>query len=130
MLLILRPARTPVGACEGEGKIPMLLQNLLEQYDSSLARTGLPKVEVRGVREDSRCVQPGDLFIARPGGKTDGARFIADAKARGAVAVVTQSAIAGAPLPQVIAKDIASAASVLANVLYGRPSETLRVLGV
>ena len=44
--------------------------------------------EYRGIAADSRNVQPGFLFAALPGTKTDGARFIADAVDRGAVAVL------------------------------------------
>lgn len=47
---------------------------------------------VQGVSIDSRKVAPGHLFVAVPGTKMDGARFIADAVAAGAVAVVAQSA--------------------------------------
>lgn len=45
-------------------------------------------VEILGVRADSRCVEPGDLFVAIPGLSVDGHRFIGDAVNRGAVAVV------------------------------------------
>ncbi len=44
--------------------------------------------DYRGIAADSRDVQPGFLFAALPGTKTDGARFIADAVNRGAVAVL------------------------------------------
>src|SRR5665213_209512 len=44
------------------------------------------------VRDDSRQVGPGDLFVAVPGLAADGRRFIADAAARGAVAVVVEGA--------------------------------------
>ncbi len=44
--------------------------------------------EVRGITADSRAVRPGFLFAALPGLKMDGRRFIADAVARGAVAVL------------------------------------------
>ena len=44
--------------------------------------------EYRGIAADSRDVQPGFLFAALPGTKTDGARYIADAVNRGAVAVL------------------------------------------
>jgi UDP-N-acetylmuramoyl-L-alanyl-D-glutamate--2,6-diaminopimelate ligase len=44
--------------------------------------------EYRGIAADSRDVRPGFLFAALPGTKTDGARFIADAVGRGAVAVL------------------------------------------
>lgn len=44
--------------------------------------------EFRGLAADSREVKPGFLFAALAGSKTDGAKFIADAVARGAVAVL------------------------------------------
>jgi UDP-N-acetylmuramyl tripeptide synthase len=42
------------------------------------------------VADDSRQVQPGDLFLAYPGDLADGRRYIGDALARGAVAVLWQ----------------------------------------
>jgi UDP-N-acetylmuramoyl-L-alanyl-D-glutamate--2,6-diaminopimelate ligase len=44
--------------------------------------------EILGLTADSRQVRPGFLFAALPGSKTDGRSFIADAAARGAVAVL------------------------------------------
>jgi len=44
-------------------------------------------IEVTGLAVDSRLVQPGALFFALSGVKTDGVRFIAQAIAAGAVAV-------------------------------------------
>src|SRR4029453_11716721 len=55
---------------------------------------GLEQLAVPALRDDSRLVQPGDLFVAVPGAKADGRRFIADAVARGAKVIVCQ-----APLP-------------------------------
>jgi len=43
---------------------------------------------VTGLTADSRTVRPGDLFAALPGTRVDGRAFIADAVARGAVAVL------------------------------------------
>jgi UDP-N-acetylmuramoyl-L-alanyl-D-glutamate--2,6-diaminopimelate ligase len=55
-------------------------------------------VSVDEVRDDSRLVQPGDLFVAAPGPVQDGRAFIADAAARGAAVVVTEGpAPAGFP---------------------------------
>ena len=44
--------------------------------------------EFRGLAADSREVKPGFLFAALSGAKTDGARFIEDAVARGAAAIL------------------------------------------
>ena len=45
-------------------------------------------VMVSGVALDSRLVKSGDVFFAIPGTAADGAKFVADAVAKGAVAVV------------------------------------------
>lgn len=50
-----------------------------------LVREGLP------VRDDSRRVQPGDVFVAVSGPSADGARFIPQALEKGAAWVVAQS---------------------------------------
>jgi UDP-N-acetylmuramoyl-L-alanyl-D-glutamate--2,6-diaminopimelate ligase len=45
-------------------------------------------LQISGVTADSREVQPGFLFAALPGVKSDGAEFLIDAKAKGAVAAI------------------------------------------
>src|SRR5262245_26724065 len=52
--------------------------------------TGDGERAVREVRDDSRLVEPGDLFVALPGTKLDGRRFIQDALTRGAAAIVSE----------------------------------------
>jgi len=76
-----------------------------------LARSDLAAgdVEVTGVGADSRKVKPGFLFVAIPGTKTDGARFIEQAVKSGAVAVVAEGA---APL---VPPGVAAIASVNAR---------------
>ncbi|HCX33909.1 MAG TPA: hypothetical protein DHV08_10345, partial [Rhodocyclaceae bacterium] len=61
------------------------------------ARRLLAELAARGVRvrrlcTDSRAIEPGDAFLAFPGERTDGRRFIADALARGAAAVLREAA--------------------------------------
>src|SRR5262249_15142179 len=51
-------------------------------------------LDISGLASDSRKVKPGYLFAALAGTKTDGARFVKDAVARGAVAVMGPPAIA------------------------------------
>ena len=124
-----------VGPIGGQGlgwekDFPMLLHTLLRQFSTDIPIRGLKNVQVRAVREDSRQVQPGDLFVARSGTKSDGRQFIADAQAKGAVAVVTNEPVNGSPLPQICVRDPAAAGSVLANLLYDNPSQTVNVLGI
>ncbi len=53
-----------------------------------MAASGVPPVSITGITADSRAVGPGFLFAALPGARADGRRFIADAVARGAAAVL------------------------------------------
>jgi UDP-N-acetylmuramoyl-L-alanyl-D-glutamate--2,6-diaminopimelate ligase len=61
---------------------------LRELFDDDIgldARAG--ETAVTGLAVDSRVVRPGDLFFALAGAKTDGARFVDQAVAAGAVAI-------------------------------------------
>jgi UDP-N-acetylmuramoyl-L-alanyl-D-glutamate--2,6-diaminopimelate ligase len=53
---------------------------------------GAREPEITGLTADSRAVQRGFLFAALPGSKVDGKRFIGDAIARGAAAVLINDA--------------------------------------
>jgi UDP-N-acetylmuramoyl-L-alanyl-D-glutamate--2,6-diaminopimelate ligase len=54
---------------------------------------GDPARPIAGVRDDSRAVVAGDLFVAVPGTRADGRGFIDDAVARGAAAVALEGAL-------------------------------------
>jgi UDP-N-acetylmuramoyl-L-alanyl-D-glutamate--2,6-diaminopimelate ligase len=108
----------------------MLLHQLVRELDPHFDLNGIADARVQGICEDSRLVRPGELFIARAGTRLDGAKFIQDAKARGAIAVICAAHLADCPLPQIIVADPAAAASRLAHIFYGHPSRHLRVLAV
>src|SRR5688500_11749490 len=108
----------------------MLLHALLRQFDPRIPLTGLINPQITGVREDSRLVRPGDLFIARAGTKTDGQRFAQAAIARGAAAVVSAGPAARGAVPTISVADPGAAASVLANLFPGNPGQAVKVLGV
>jgi len=69
----------------------MTLQDLAETL-CSVSDQPLPadagSITVSGITADSRAVRRGDLFVAVPGAKANGADYAADAVARGACAVV------------------------------------------
>jgi len=58
------------------------------------AVTASAEIDIRGLTADSRAVQPGWLFAALPGSRTDGRRFIAEAIGRGAAAVLAPAGTA------------------------------------
>jgi UDP-N-acetylmuramoyl-L-alanyl-D-glutamate--2,6-diaminopimelate ligase len=90
----------------------------------------IPKVEVTGIVYDSRTVQPGNLFVALPGGSADGHRFIADAARRGACAAVGMRPIEDAQLPYIQLEDSREALAWLSAALYDFPARSLTVIGV
>ncbi len=70
----------------------MRISQLLQGVAGVQIAAGSADLAVGEVRDDSRLVQPGDLFVAVPGSKQDGRRFIEDALAKGAAAVLTEAA--------------------------------------
>jgi UDP-N-acetylmuramoyl-L-alanyl-D-glutamate--2,6-diaminopimelate ligase len=69
----------------------MTLGALLRGVDGARsADPAFAALPVTEVRDDSRLVAPGDLFVAVTGTAADGRGFVADAAARGAVALVVQ----------------------------------------
>lgn len=114
----------------------MRLGNLLgPEIDAPPAAGG---VEITGLTADSRAVKPGMVFAALSGSKSDGSRFIADAVARGAVAILTDSAtvLPATVLPATGAAAVLRAAdprrglALMASRLYPRqPGAVLAVTG-
>ncbi|MBI4511862.1 MAG: UDP-N-acetylmuramoyl-L-alanyl-D-glutamate--2,6-diaminopimelate ligase [Deltaproteobacteria bacterium] len=86
-------------------------------------------VPVRGVKEDSRDVNPGDVFVAVRGRTADGHDFARLAVERGASAAVAERQLPIA-VPQVIVPSSARALGWLAARIAGRPSDRMTVVGV
>ncbi len=90
--------------------------------------------DITGLAFDSRHVTPGALFFAIDGNRDKGSKYIGDALARGAAAIVSQSPRptdglpAGAAWIQV--PDIRASLARTACAFYGDPSRTLRTYAV
>ena len=87
---------------------------------------------VAGVEYDSRRVRPGTLFVAMKGETSDGNRFIDQAIAAGAVAVVTDSATE-TPRPAVAWALVVHGRRALARLsanFYKRPAERIASTGI
>jgi UDP-N-acetylmuramoyl-L-alanyl-D-glutamate--2,6-diaminopimelate ligase len=92
-------------------------------------------VTVRGITHDSRQVQAGDLYLARPGEHTHGIRHVAGAVAAGAVAVLTDppsvdAALAAGAAAVVSVDDPRAVAGPAAAWVYGSPAADLSVIGI
>lgn len=90
--------------------------------------------KVRGAVIDNRVVRGGELFVAMPGFHVHGAKFGADAAARGAGAVLTDAAglslLEGVDIPVIVAADVAYVAGKAAALAFGNPAAKLQVWGV
>ena len=86
---------------------------------------------------DSRTIESGNLFLAVAGTRTDGSKFIGDAIAKGAAAVLVESKKGDSAdveysgnVPVITLENLAKQVSVIANRFYGAPSKSMTVIGV
>jgi UDP-N-acetylmuramoyl-L-alanyl-D-glutamate--2,6-diaminopimelate ligase len=86
--------------------------------------------DVNALCYDSRRVQPGSLFFAWAGGRQDGHLFVAEAVARGAVAVVCGRAVDAGAVSQVVVDDVRYTMAQVARRFYGDPAAHMRMVGI
>lgn len=94
------------------------------------ARGGAAGAPVSGICCDTRRLNRGDLFVAVEGYADDGHRYVAQAKALGASAVVLAKGEGPAGVAWARVRESRFALSFLADRFYGSPSRELRVYGV
>lgn len=88
-------------------------------------------VDIRGICADSKRVRPGDLFIARAGKRTHGIDHASEAVRRGAVAVVTDSALDVDLNVEVLrVADAGEVVALICDRFYEHPSRNLLTIGV
>jgi len=95
----------------------MKLRDLLRDVP---LRHEIDDVEISSVTADSRLVKPGALFVAIPGTAMDGAKFVPQAREKGAAAIVTSDDV----------EDPRAALATIAANFYGRPADKLALVGV
>lgn len=93
-----------------------------------LASSGNP--QVTGVEYDSRQVKPGDVFVAMKGESSDGNRFIDQAIAAGAVAVITDAEAPRANVAWARVPHGRRALAIVSSNFYGHPVEKIAVTGI
>jgi UDP-N-acetylmuramoyl-L-alanyl-D-glutamate--2,6-diaminopimelate ligase len=109
----------------------LTLAELVRELPLAARIEGNAEARVRGVNQDSRRVEAGDLFVARAGAHADGARFVPDALARGAAAVLCDAkTVVSAGTPTLRVDDVPRALAFAVAAVYGHPSFALEVVGV
>src|SRR5574341_2620725 len=92
---------------------------------------GEPPRAVTAIAADSRRVEPGGCFVAGPGFRHDGGRFIAEAVARGAALVVTEGEpVRDIAVAQVLVPSARASLARLAGAWHGHPSRALTLIGI
>ncbi len=89
----------------------------------------LAALPVEGLEYDSRRAGKGYLFFAFPGSRADGRQFAADALARGAVAVASESESPGG-VPWIEVEHGRHALAIASRNFYHRPDERLGLTGI
>ncbi len=116
----------------GTARVGVRLAKLLRGIET---RTAVEHgdLELLEIAYDSRQVNPGTLFVAIRGEKTDGNKFVADAVAHGAVAVISEQENPGTlppGFPWIQVADARKALAISAANFYARPAEILKLIGV
>ncbi|GAB4230259.1 MAG: UDP-N-acetylmuramoyl-L-alanyl-D-glutamate--2,6-diaminopimelate ligase [Acidobacteriota bacterium] len=112
-------------------KLRTLLESLPAEWIAGVCGVDEDGPEIHHLAYDSRRVRPGSLFFAITGFQTDGNRYVPEAAAAGAVAVVSERAPAGGTdLPWIQVDRIRAAMSLLAARFYGEPARRLRLVGI
>ena len=107
----------------------MTFQQLLEGAEV-LSQSGDPRIS--GIEYDSRRIRPGSVFVAMKGETSDGNRFIDQAIADGAVAIVTDSPVEP-PRANVAWAQVMHGRRALARLsanFYKRPAERIANTGI
>lgn len=116
--------------------------NLLSEYSLSLSEianligsseviSGKNDLRIHGLTLDSNDVIEGDLFVALPGLKVHGAKFVESAVANGAVAVLTDSsAEINTQVPVIRVANPRFWLGIVADKFYRNPSSAINVIGI
>lgn len=109
-------------------KLKQLLKNI--PLKASLQVRGSNEVNLTGISANSKQIAPGNLFIAKKGQRDDGARYVSEAVAAGACAVVTDVYDPLLNTTQIICQDPKSIESLLVANYYNYPSDELLMIGI
>ena len=106
----------------------MKLSEILQDLDGVRFHADA-SMEIIGLENDSRAVEPGFAFVAVRGFETDGHKYIPQAVERGAAVVICEEAPT-VEVPYVLVPDSRKALARTACRFYGDPSSKMTVIGV
>ncbi len=116
--------------------MPITLGELIHGLNCQGLQSAYAAIPIRGIYTDSREVEPDSLFVALPGNRTDGMRFVRDAVVRGAKVVlsspgrIARDALTEAGIAWLTAPDPKALLPELSARIYGFPARELRLHAV
>lgn len=93
------------------------------------AIVGDESVRITGLASDSRRITQGNAFAVISGGAADGASFVPQANANGAVALLSDRPL-DLGLPVVLVDNVRKRLGPIAHRVYGDPTQTLRTVAI
>lgn len=90
----------------------------------------LKKLNINGLADDTRYLEPGDAFICRKGKNYNGHDFVIEAVFKGAKAVISETPIETVVVPVFLCDDIEKCFGTLLTEIYGAPWENVRLIGI
>ena len=85
---------------------------------------------IQGIAYHSAKVKEGDLFFCIKGYKTDGHKYLLDAKNKGAVGAVVESIQDNIDIPQYLVSDARHSLAICACNFYNHPSKFMKMIGI
>ena len=108
----------------------MRLSVLLEGLTYEVVQ-GNTEVEVSGIQNDSRRVQPDDLFFCISGAVSDGHKYAQDVATKGASVIVCEKDVQVPETVTVVRVESSRyAMGKISSAFYGKPSEQMTVIGL
>ena len=107
------------------------IKDILSVLDNAEACGDL-SVGLTGVSHDSRRIEPGYLFVAIPGEKADGHKFVRSALNAGAAAVLAEIRPEQefCDIPWITVSDTRKVLGPISSIIYHRPTERVVLVGI
>src|SRR5262245_43296742 len=107
----------------------MELKDVLAGCGAEPVGNARANVPITGISQDTRRLAQGEVFVALPGTKVDGLRFVAEAVQKGTSAVIAEKPMA-LTVPTFVVPSARKALACLAANFYGNPAKELTLLGI
>lgn len=87
-------------------------------------------VHIESIEYNSKNVKKGSLFVCIKGYKTDGHKYIPQAIANGAAALIVEDFQDDCSIPQFRVENSRHALAALADMFYNHPSKAMKIIGI